>query len=104
MTADLRMIGTPIEVLGKSYKCPTCKFRNTKLYSEKCRGCIFVKGEKYPNYEYDHISFSKYKLDFFTIEKYPEYSECFGQCEPESEKCVPNCKVFQECFNKSQEK
>lgn len=102
-TADQRMLGTPAEVLGKSYKCPTCKFRTSKLYSEKCKGCIFVKGEKFPNYIFD-IKLSKYNLDFFTIEKYPQYSGCFGQCNPESEKCIPSCRVYMECYNKSQEK
>ena len=96
-----RMVGTPQEVLGNSYKCPTCQFRMLGLYTKKCKECIFIKGEKYPNYKFD-IKLANSKLDFFTIEKYPQYSGCFGQCDPESEKCVPNCKVFQECFNKSQ--
>ena len=102
ITADQRMIGTPQEVLGKSYKCPTCKNRYFKLYSKTCRECIFIKGETFPNYKFDKL-LSNSKLDFFTAERYPEYSGCFGQCNPESEKCVPNCRVYLECYNKSQE-
>lgn len=70
--------------LPKEHLCPKCIRRDVPLNwktNKICSDCLFSQ-KFFPNFKLD-VTLTTSKLDYFTIERYPQYAKNDSKTEPQ---------------------